>query len=1735
MTIPNRSSGFRSSLRILVFILVVSGWLFSNSAWASIVNEPMTGMSSPGWVIGGSAYLTASTGVDTAGDGWLRITEPLTNQSGFAFFDSPFDISTGVVIQFDYATWGGNGADGYSVFLFDGSYDAMTFAPGASGGSLGYDKKTVAPLHSGLTGGYIGIGIDEYGNFSNPSEGRLGGPGQQVNEVGVRGPYNHPSGAYYWLGGSGAIAGNQLAFNNQFYRPIQYSSQYRKVVIKLTPVPAPNYLQVDTYIQFGYNQPVTPVITGLFTGRPIPASVKIGYAASTGGSTNYHEIRNLLIDPLQTDIDLAITKLVSNPSVTANGQINYTITAKNYGPANTTAVNVPIDDTFPALVTGVTWTCTGSGGGVCGSASGTGTINIASAGTATLPFNGSVTYTVRGTVSGSATPGTQIMNTASLTVPAVITDYNSGNNSASVLATVTGATVSVSGFVFNDANHNGTLDGGETAANTGSNYYAKLFRSSNMITALQAVLVTAGSYTFVNVPSYENYTIILSTNNSLIDPTPLFTAQWVDTNPLNFTLSNVIVGGSSVSSQNFGVYHGSRIFGRVINDNGYNGAPSNANDGVLNAAETGVSGVTVWLTNNTGGTTYDTTTTDSGGTFMLFTNTASKTLRVYETNPAGYLSVNANVGSTGGAYTMGPPEYIQFTYTLYNKYNGIIFGDIQDNVFSPSSLTQIGSSPSLVYFGHVFTPGSGGTVSFVVSSQTQTWLKTLYKDVNCNGSYDAGDIALPASFIASVGTPLCILVKETIPAGITLGITDQIVTRATFVFTNSIGPLTGTYNVTDTTTVALSGPSTTVSGMVYNDANHSGIRDAGENSPNLAGIYAKLFRSSNLVSALSITSVDQAAGTYTFNLVPTNDTYTIILSTTNNTAFDPSFPSTQWIYTSPVNYTLSGVAVGSSNLTNQNFGVLNGTRIDGLALKDDGAAVGANANNGVQNAGETGLSGMNVSICDDSSCTSIDTATTDANGAYSLYVPWGTNFTKARVTETTIPAGYSMVNYNPGSAVGSGVNLGSRDVTFTFTRGTEITGLVLSNVPDNILSPSSLALSGGQLAQLYYAHTFSPGSGGMVSFAVNSRSQPTWPAVVLYQDVDCSGIYNAGDIALPGSISATAGTPICILVKDTVLSSAPTGTIDQIVTRATFTFTNSSGPVVNAYTVTDTTTVQTPNLSTSTKTWTDLSGGPGGGNVNPGDVLQYTITLINSSSTVTAFGAQVTDTISTNLSSLLVVSIPSGAADFSTATTLDIRSITVPASGSVTIVFNATVSAMSGSIANTANITLPVGAGPAVSSTTATIVSLIGNKPLYFYGGASSPYLMSRTPSSAVAPNTTAITIASAASAVWSLQTQPLRKDVTITANVPLTLYLRSLAGNNNTNHTAAATLNCSASWGANAFTGTTTRTLFSAATTTMNVTLTSAALPRTCTAGNYLTLTITNNSSAGRSILVYPVDTTLGNSISKTVLPVSTVITVNSVNAYLATYPSTSTPASGNYAGGQTVYLRPVVSDPFGSFDISSAAITIKDPNNNTLVSAATLTNIVSSTSGTNTYEYAYTVPGAGPGGIWTYSITAKEGTENTVSDTGVGTFLVQLLPNIMVVKSASVISDPINGVSASAKAIPGAEIQYTIQVINNGGGVADADSIVVSDVVPANTTMYVDTAGIAVTFSCSSCGLTTPWTYANAVSYSYQSGGGPPYVYPPTTIGYDPLVKGVRIKPSGTLNGGGASFTVMFKMQIN
>jgi uncharacterized repeat protein (TIGR01451 family) len=128
-------------------------------------------------------------------------------------------------------------------------------------------------------------------------------------------------------------------------------------------------------------------------------------------------------DPTCTTIDieadLSITKTNGATTEIPGTSVIYTIVASNAGPSNDPSATVA--DTFPAAITGVTWTCVSAGGATC-TAVGAGNIND----TANLPAGGSVTYTASGTISASAT-GT-LVNTA--TVTSSVTDPNAANNSA---------------------------------------------------------------------------------------------------------------------------------------------------------------------------------------------------------------------------------------------------------------------------------------------------------------------------------------------------------------------------------------------------------------------------------------------------------------------------------------------------------------------------------------------------------------------------------------------------------------------------------------------------------------------------------------------------------------------------------------------------------------------------------------------------------------------------------------------------------------------------------------------------------------------------------------------------------------------------------------------------------------------------------------------------------------------------------------------------------------------------------------------------------------------------------------------------------------------------------------------------------------------------------------------------------------------------------------------------------
>jgi uncharacterized repeat protein (TIGR01451 family) len=121
--------------------------------------------------------------------------------------------------------------------------------------------------------------------------------------------------------------------------------------------------------------------------------------------------------------------LTDNTTVAVpGGTVVYTVRAINDGPSNAPGASV-IDD-FPATLD-CDWTCSGTDGGVCGSASGSGDIDE----TVTLPAESHVTFTATCAVAASAT-GT-LVNGATVAAPDGVADPTPGNDSASDTDTLT--------------------------------------------------------------------------------------------------------------------------------------------------------------------------------------------------------------------------------------------------------------------------------------------------------------------------------------------------------------------------------------------------------------------------------------------------------------------------------------------------------------------------------------------------------------------------------------------------------------------------------------------------------------------------------------------------------------------------------------------------------------------------------------------------------------------------------------------------------------------------------------------------------------------------------------------------------------------------------------------------------------------------------------------------------------------------------------------------------------------------------------------------------------------------------------------------------------------------------------------------------------------------------------------------------------------------------------------------
>jgi uncharacterized repeat protein (TIGR01451 family) len=441
---------------------------------------------------------SCTSATDLQGSGKLRLTPNATTQEGGVFASTSVPTSQGLDINFNSYQYGGNGADGIAFVLaaVNPANPQIPTTLGQSGGALGYSAKNATT--PGLTDGYLGVGIDTYGNFSNKYEGTgCTDPAniaqQMTGQVVVRGPGNGTVG-YCALQSSAATATSPLLALRSTARaasvvPVEVVYNPSSATVT-TPsglvVPSGDYDVHFTAVGGAVKNligalPVVP--SGLYpaswvTASGFPKQLAFGWVASTGASTDYHEIDNVTVTTLNAVPQLAVSQTsYAAATLAAGSPVTYQVAASSSNATENSPVTVT--ETLP---TGVVPVGASGTGWACAAPSG----QQISCTSSTTPFTAG-TIVVNGVVtSGSVTP---TLIQTSTTAIASSSDASPATSSSAPAGTVPAAPV-----VTGVSPTNGAAGGGNDVTVTGTN-----LSGATAIEIGTAVEFTAGTPTTLNL------------------------------------------------------------------------------------------------------------------------------------------------------------------------------------------------------------------------------------------------------------------------------------------------------------------------------------------------------------------------------------------------------------------------------------------------------------------------------------------------------------------------------------------------------------------------------------------------------------------------------------------------------------------------------------------------------------------------------------------------------------------------------------------------------------------------------------------------------------------------------------------------------------------------------------------------------------------------------------------------------------------------------------------------------------------------------------------------------------------------------------------------------------------------------------------------------------------------------------------------------------------------------------
>jgi uncharacterized repeat protein (TIGR01451 family) len=281
---------------------------------------------------------------DSRGRGVLRLTGNSRGQSGFVLYTKPVNATKGLYISFDMyqydTTTPRGGADGIGFVLINGA--ASPARAGDPGGWLGY---------RGLDGAYLGVGFDEWGNFSNRALWGSGPNRLVPDSVVIRGAR---SARYPYIVG---VHTPKMAVDGSRNR----SRARRHVVIKIS---TSGVMTIAMDFGHGLTREIRNLDLEHVPRQPsLPPTIKFGFTAATGYDTAIHEISHLVIRGLDPDL---LTKIRPQGRFRAGGTGIFTATvssATSGGPtagAVTALIDVPRSLT-PEQAKGKDWTCSVAG------------------------------------------------------------------------------------------------------------------------------------------------------------------------------------------------------------------------------------------------------------------------------------------------------------------------------------------------------------------------------------------------------------------------------------------------------------------------------------------------------------------------------------------------------------------------------------------------------------------------------------------------------------------------------------------------------------------------------------------------------------------------------------------------------------------------------------------------------------------------------------------------------------------------------------------------------------------------------------------------------------------------------------------------------------------------------------------------------------------------------------------------------------------------------------------------------------------------------------------------------------------------------------------------------------------------------------------------------------------------------------------------------------------------------